>query len=290
MVSWIIQIRRPAMRRLTWILIGILGATTVPLMADIYDIGFVETISSSTADTLYCQLSGCNMTGDLSVDGSISLDSGGTVTTTDNGTITLDAHGTGITSMADLSVVCDGGCPSWGSADGAGDLAIEDELEVDGVAHLDGNVFLGTSANNYLFFVDGQYGGFYPLADDGMHLFLYSANNYQNNNLIITTYANRAKDHDHEAASADPTLSLSHSGTSGAAGTATIATGSGTITIDPSGGEIVAGTGDLFRGGYSAADGSDGLTDSSSYWLCTAANCSTSCQVVLKGGIITGCL
>jgi|26BtaG_2_1085354.scaffolds.fasta_scaffold01132_10 hypothetical protein len=37
------------------------------------------------------------------------------------------------------------------------------------------------------------------------------------------------------------------------------------------------------------ADGSTGVTDSSSYWLCTAADCSTSCQVNIKKGLIVGC-
>ena len=36
-------------------------------------------------------------------------------------------------------------------------------------------------------------------------------------------------------------------------------------------------------------NGSAGLTDSSSYWLCTAADCSTKCQVTITGGLITGC-
>jgi hypothetical protein len=35
--------------------------------------------------------------------------------------------------------------------------------------------------------------------------------------------------------------------------------------------------------------GTQGITDSSSYWLCTAADCSTKCQVSIKGGIIVGC-
>lgn len=38
-----------------------------------------------------------------------------------------------------------------------------------------------------------------------------------------------------------------------------------------------------------ACNGSSGITDSTSYWLCTASDCSTSCQVTICGGIITGC-
>jgi hypothetical protein len=32
-----------------------------------------------------------------------------------------------------------------------------------------------------------------------------------------------------------------------------------------------------------------GITDTSSYWLCTASDCSSTCQVQINGGIITGC-
>jgi len=32
-----------------------------------------------------------------------------------------------------------------------------------------------------------------------------------------------------------------------------------------------------------------GISDSSSYWLCTASDCASSCQVTVDGGIITGC-
>jgi hypothetical protein len=40
---------------------------------------------------------------------------------------------------------------------------------------------------------------------------------------------------------------------------------------------------------YKSGDGSLGITDTSSYWLCTASDCSTSCQVSIKDGLITGC-
>jgi hypothetical protein len=44
-----------------------------------------------------------------------------------------------------------------------------------------------------------------------------------------------------------------------------------------------------FSGGTFESNGTAGITDSSSYWLCTASDCSSSCQVQIKGGIITGC-
>lgn len=32
-----------------------------------------------------------------------------------------------------------------------------------------------------------------------------------------------------------------------------------------------------------------GVTNSSSYWLCENATCTNTCQIVIDGGIITGC-
>jgi len=40
--------------------------------------------------------------------------------------------------------------------------------------------------------------------------------------------------------------------------------------------------------GYTTQSGT-GVTDSSSYWLCTADDCSSTCQVEIDGGIIVGC-
>lgn len=40
---------------------------------------------------------------------------------------------------------------------------------------------------------------------------------------------------------------------------------------------------------YYSGDGSQGITDSSSYWLCTASDCSTTCQADIKDGLIVGC-
>ena len=40
---------------------------------------------------------------------------------------------------------------------------------------------------------------------------------------------------------------------------------------------------------YYSGAGNQGITDNTSYWLCTAADCSTSCQVTIEDGIIVGC-
>ena len=40
---------------------------------------------------------------------------------------------------------------------------------------------------------------------------------------------------------------------------------------------------------FYSEDGSIGITDTSSYWLCDADDCSSTCQVSIKDGLITGC-
>jgi hypothetical protein len=40
---------------------------------------------------------------------------------------------------------------------------------------------------------------------------------------------------------------------------------------------------------YAASDGSLGITDSVSYWLCIDAMCVMKCQAIIKNGLITGC-
>jgi len=57
---------------------------------------------------------------------------------------------------------------------------------------------------------------------------------------------------------------------------------------------LAAGYGNLSVDGSVTADtywsgGAQGITDSSSYWLCSAADCSTKCQVTIADGLITGC-
>lgn len=42
--------------------------------------------------------------------------------------------------------------------------------------------------------------------------------------------------------------------------------------------------------GTISTDSSLGITDSTSYWLCTASDCSTRCQVTITNGLITGCV
>ena len=70
------------------------------------------------------------------------------------------------------------------------------------------------------------------------------------------------------------------------------------VTIDTSGnmgiGTTTPGSALEVTGATNSTSGyimgaNTGVTDSSSYWLCTSNDCSTTCQVEISGGIITGC-
>jgi hypothetical protein len=52
----------------------------------------------------------------------------------------------------------------------------------------------------------GRYGGVQVGVDDGTRYLIGNGDGYGNRNIIFTDYANRAKDHDHETLSANPTL------------------------------------------------------------------------------------
>ncbi|MDP3052818.1 MAG: hypothetical protein Q8N22_02600 [bacterium] len=47
--------------------------------------------------------------------------------------------------------------------------------------------------------------------------------------------------------------------------------------------------GTLRANDYYSGDGTQGLTNSASYWLCADATCTTKCQATIKDGLITGC-
>jgi len=107
--------------------------------------------------------------------------------------------------------------------------------------------------------------------------------------LVFTDRVNTGKDHDH-AETTDPTLFL-HSVTDPNSDN----TQYGSLTHDQTDFVIDTGTGDVkidddlnVTGSYKN-NGNTGVTDNTSYWLCTAADCSTKCQVDIDGGIIVGC-
>jgi len=111
------------------------------------------------------------------------------------------------------------------------------------------------------------YGGLQASEDNGLHLYVKSYEGVANNNVILVNSLNMYKNHGHNTSSIDPTFfchssvdptvvntrwgSFSHSGTSGAAGSFDIRSGSGpiilgTTTTPPSG---FADTGDVATGG-----------------------------------------
>jgi hypothetical protein len=57
-----------------------------------------------------------------------------------------------------------------------------------------------------LFSEGNKFLSLYPYPDDGTHFSVNPTDGINNNNIILTTYANIAKDHDHDTASATPTF------------------------------------------------------------------------------------
>lgn len=85
----------------------------------------------------------------------------------------------------------------------------------------------------------------------------------------------------------------SNAGSATSAGTCSIATeattatslNDGTITLE----DDANNNWNNPYGGF-ASQNNIGITDTTSYWLCTASDCSSSCQIQIYGGLITGCV
>jgi len=60
-----------------------------------------------------------------------------------------------------------------------------------------------------------------------------------------------------------------------------------TCTGDIKGGSVYGGIG---KGFYAEGGTKQGTTNSASYWLCTSADCSSTCQVEIVDGLIISCL
>ncbi|MFA5084362.1 MAG: hypothetical protein WC475_03215, partial [Candidatus Paceibacterota bacterium] len=58
-------------------------------------------------------------------------------------------------------------------------------------------------------------------------------------------------------------------------------------TADPT--YLLEVNGTLRANDFYSGDGTQGLTNSTSYWLCADSACTTKCQVTIKDGFITGC-
>ena len=54
-------------------------------------------------------------------------------------------------------------------------------------------------------------------------------------------------------------------------------------------GYLLEVNGTLQAADFYSGDGTQGLTNSTSYWLCTDATCTAKCQATIKDGLITGC-
>lgn len=67
-------------------------------------------------------------------------------------------------------------------------------------------------------------------------------------------------------------------------------TSTGVVTFDAVGSGAKFNFSDAVQASdYYSGDGTQGITNSTSYWLCTSSVCATTCQVTIKDGLITGC-
>jgi len=66
--------------------------------------------------------------------------------------------------------------------------------------------------------------------------------------------------------------------------------GDANITTNLEVGGQIDSTGAIDTDAYFSYQGQVGITNSASYWLCTDAGCTTSCQVQINGGVITNCI
>ncbi len=87
----------------------------------------------------------------------------------------------------------------------------------------------------------------------------------------------------------DGTYALNVSGTSNFSdGANSVQLTDNTYAVNATGG--IYASGDIQTGtSFKSSSGNQGIDDTSSYWLCTASDCSTTCQVSIESGIITGC-
>lgn len=135
--------------------------------------------------------------GNAIIGGNIELTGGGSIITTGNGNLVLLPNGSGIT------VVGDAGATSH-SLNLNDDLLVTGRVEVDGTLFADGGIVaLGTQYFGNIFYLGSVFFQGYS-GDDGV-LLAPTGDGIANNNLILTAYANRTKDHDHDTDSVHPT-------------------------------------------------------------------------------------
>lgn len=131
--------------------------------------------------------------GDVTITGALTVDS---ATLDDNGTIFSIVPTTGhYARIGDLGVT-----------DHA--LATNDDLLISGNGEVNGTFYMDGAATIYgLFtFAGSNYGGIKQSVDDGLMIAPAITDGYSNHNVIISGYANKDKDHDHDTPSTNPTL------------------------------------------------------------------------------------
>lgn len=94
--------------------------------------------------------------------------------------------------------VCIGSAASYAGLTANDDLVVSANLEVGAASFCKDTRYSNQGGITY--------GGVYPYTDDGMHLWASPTDGAANNNYILTSQSNMLKNHDHNPASANPTL------------------------------------------------------------------------------------
>jgi hypothetical protein len=147
---------------------------------------------------------GTSFSGVLGAGVSLTLTGGGSIVTTGAGNLSLIPDTTGYT------IIGNAGATSR-ALNTNDDLFVTGRLEVDGILYADGGV-TATGAISTTTSVAGaalnlnSYCTIKGSADDGMLIAPVATDGIANNHLILTTYNNSARDHDHQVASTDPTF------------------------------------------------------------------------------------
>lgn len=126
----------------------------------------------------------------------------GTIISDNNANIRLIPNGTGYT------IIGNAGTTSH-SFDTNDDLFVSGRLEVDGFTYFDNEVNINRNSGAQALIINASGQTRFvivPFTDDGMHFAVRETDGTANNNLILTAYANRSKNHDHATASVNPTL------------------------------------------------------------------------------------
>ena len=174
---------------------------------------------------------------------------------TTNQNISIIPNGTGYTIIGDAGTTSH----SFNTND---DLLVSGRLEVDGAAYFDSSITIVID-NNFIFSLNGA--GFSERSTGGQTDTLFIFPGSTDENIIISAFANRTKDHDHTAQT-NPTLFIHSVTDPDTANTQWIS-----LTHNQTNGVINTGTGNLTFGQTltSDTDSTDDLGTSSIYWANT---------------------